>query len=129
MPLTTYEDFVELSLKQLSDYLSARGLSTSGKKVELIARTFAAMELKLDIIESTESQKIKLQVQYHNKLSELQIPDQKLIAKSKWIDDLTKWPYITLGNNFSYILKKRDFDADYISKYNDQKVFSLIVAL
>ena len=129
MPLTTYEDFVELSLKQLSDYLSARGLSTSGKKVELIARTFAAMELKLDIIESTESQKIKLQAQYHNKLSELQIPDQKLIAKSKWIDDLTKWPYITLGNNFSYILKKRDFDADYISKYNDQKVFSLIVAL
>ena len=129
MPLTTYEDFMELSLKQLSDYLSARGLSTSGKKVELIARTFAAMELKLDIIESTESQKIKLQVQYHNKLSELQIPDQKLIAKSKWIDDLTKWPYITLGNNFSYILKKRDFDADYISKYNDQKVFSLIVAL
>ena len=129
MPLTTYEDFMELSLKQLSDYLSARGLSTSGKKVELIAQTFAAMELKLDIIESTESQKIKLQAQYHNKLSELQIPDQKLIAKSKWIDDLTKWPYITLGNNFSYILKKRDFDADYISKYNDQKVFSLIVAL
>ena len=129
MPLTTFEDFMELSLKQLSDYLSARGLSTSGKKVELIARTFAAMELKLDIIESTESQKIKLQAQYHNKLSELQIPDQKLIAKSKWIDDLTKWPYITLGNNFSYILKKRDFDADYISKYNDQKVFSLIVAL
>ena len=129
MPLTTYEDFMELSLKQLSDYLSARGLSTSGKKVELIARTFAAMELKLDIIESSESQKIKLQAQYHNKLSELQIPDQKLIAKSKWIDDLTKWPYITLGNNFSYILKKRDFDADYISKYNDQKVFSLIVAL
>ena len=129
MPLTTYEDFMELSLKQLSDYLSARGLSTSGKKVELIVRTFAAMELKLDIIESTESQKIKLQAQYHNKLSELQIPDQKLIAKSKWIDDLTKWPYITLGNNFSYILKKRDFDADYISKYNDQKVFSLIVAL
>ena len=129
MPLTTFEDFMELSLKQLSDYLSARGLSTSGKKVELIARTFAAMELKLDIIESTESQKIKLQAQYHNKLSELQIPDQKLIAKSKWIDDLTKWPYITLGNNFSYILKKTDFDADYISKYNDQKVFSLIVAL
>ena len=32
MPLTTYEDFMELSAKQLSDYLSVRGLSTSGKK-------------------------------------------------------------------------------------------------
>ena len=92
--------------------------------MELIARTFAAMEFKLDIIESTGSQKIKLQAQYHNKLSEIQISDQKLIAKSKWIDDLTKWPYVTLGNIFSYILKKRDFDTDYIGKYNDQKVFS-----
>ena len=58
------------------------------------------MELKLDIIKSTESQKIKLQAQYENKLGELEIRDPKLIAKSKWIDDLTKWPNITLGNIF-----------------------------
>ena len=56
MPLTTYEDFLELSFKQLTDYLSVRGLNTSGRKVELIARAFAAMELKLDIIQSSESQ-------------------------------------------------------------------------
>ena len=79
-----------LLVKQLSEYLSVRGLSTSGKKVELISQGFAAMELKLNIIESTESQKIKLQAQYDNKVSELEIPDPKLIAKSKWIDDLTK---------------------------------------
>ena len=79
-----------LLVKQLSEYLSVRGLSTSGKKVELISQGFAAMELKLNIIESTESQKIKLQAQYDNKVSELEIPDPKLISKSKWIDDLTK---------------------------------------
>ena len=79
-----------LLVKQLSEYLSVRGLSTSGKKVELISQGFAAVELKLNIIESTESQKIKLQAQYDNKVSELEIPDPKLIAKSKWIDDLTK---------------------------------------
>ena len=50
MPLTRYEDFLELSVKQLTDYLSVRGLSTSGRKLELLARAFAAMELKLDII-------------------------------------------------------------------------------
>ena len=92
--------------------------------MELIVQAFAAMDLKLDIIESTESQKKKLQAQYNNKLSELEIPDPKLIAESKWIDDLTKWPYITLGNIFSYTLKKRDFDADYIDKDKDQKAFS-----
>ena len=69
MLMATHEDFMELSVKQLSDYLSVHGLCTSGKKVELIVRAFAAMELKLDIIKSTESQKIKLQAQYENKLS------------------------------------------------------------
>ena len=61
MPLTAYEDFLELSVKQLTDYLSVRGLNTSGRKVELIARAFAAMELKLDIIQSSESQSNLLQ--------------------------------------------------------------------
>ena len=120
MPLTTHEDFMELSVKQLSDYLSVHG-----KKVDLIiAQAFAAMELKLDIIESTECKKIKLQVQCDNKVSELEIPNPNLIAKLKWIDDLTKWPYITLGNIFSCILKKSDFDADYIGKYKDEKADS-----
>ena len=65
MPLTTYEDFLELSFKQLTDYLSVRGLNTSGRKVELIARAFAAMELKLDIIQSSESQSnLLLNLQY-----------------------------------------------------------------
>ena len=88
------------------------------------------MELKLDIIKSTESHKLKLQAQYDNKLSELEIPDPKIITKLKWIDDLTKWPYITLGNIFSYILKKKDFDADYIGNTRTKKLFlTLIVAL
>ena len=38
MPLTTYEDYLELSFKQLTHYLSVRGLNTSGRKVESIAR-------------------------------------------------------------------------------------------
>ena len=46
MPLTTYEDFLGLSVKQLTNYLSVCVLNTSGRKVELIARAFAAMELK-----------------------------------------------------------------------------------
>ena len=48
------------------------------------------MELKLDIIKSTESKKIKLQGQYHNKLCELEIPDSKVTAKPMWVDDFAK---------------------------------------
>ena len=61
MSLTTFENFLELSVKQLTDYLSVLGLNTSGRKVELIARALAAMELKLDIIQSSESQRNLLQ--------------------------------------------------------------------
>ena len=48
------------------------------------------MELKLDIIKSTESKKIKLQGQYHNKLCELEIPDSKVTAKPMWVYDFAK---------------------------------------
>ena len=51
IPLTTCEDFLELFVKQLTDYLSVRGLNTFGteRKLELIARAFVAMDLKIDI--------------------------------------------------------------------------------
>ena len=39
----------ELFVKQLVDYLSVCKLNTSGEKMELVARAFAAFELKMDI--------------------------------------------------------------------------------
>ena len=56
MPLEKYEDFLDLSIERLTNYLSGRG-----KKVELVARAFAASELKMNIIASSEEQKLKLQ--------------------------------------------------------------------
>ena len=46
MPLEKYKGFLDLSLKDLTNYLSVRGLNTSGRKVELVATAFAAFELK-----------------------------------------------------------------------------------
>ena len=90
MPLTKYEDFLELSVNKLTDYLSVRALNTSGRKVESIARDFAAMELKLDIIQSSESQSNLLQSNYEKKLNELGIPDPKTVRENA-VDDVTKW--------------------------------------
>ena len=42
-----YKDFLDLSMGNLKDYLSLRGLSTTGRKVELVARAFSAFEMKL----------------------------------------------------------------------------------
>ena len=67
------------------------GLSTSGgRQVELNARAFAAIELKLDIIQSkpNESQSNLLRVK------ELGIPDPKTVRENA-VDDVTKWPQVS----------------------------------
>ena len=124
MPLHSYEDFLDLTVKQLTDYLSVRGLNSSGRIVELVARAFAAMEMKIEIVQSTQEQQKQLVHSYQKKLEELGIPDPKEISVELREDDIRKWPAVTLGHVFSYILKKRDFDSDYIGKYKDKKAYS-----
>ena len=79
MSLNKYEDFLELSVKQLTDFLAVRGISSSGRKVELVAKAFAAVELGFNIIESTEQQQTNLDKKYKKKLTELNLPDPKQI--------------------------------------------------
>ena len=40
MTLTKYKDFLDLSIEDLTNYLSACGLNTSSRKVELVARAY-----------------------------------------------------------------------------------------
>ena len=54
MHLGKYEDLLDLSVKDLTNYLSARGLNTSGRKVELVATAFPAFEVKMNKISSSE---------------------------------------------------------------------------
>ena len=56
MVLSTYEDFLQLGMNCLQDYLSARGLNTTGEKTELVAQAFAAFEMNFPIIASSEEQ-------------------------------------------------------------------------
>lgn len=47
MPLETYQDFLELNVNELKDYLSVRDVNLCGNKIKLVAKAFIAMELKL----------------------------------------------------------------------------------
>ena len=60
MALNTYKDFLQLGMNCLQDYLSVRGLNTTRRKTELVARAIAAFEMKLPIIASSEEQQKKL---------------------------------------------------------------------
>ena len=54
MYLGKYEDLLDLSVKNSTNYLSAPGLNTSGRKVELVARAFPVFEIKMNKISSSE---------------------------------------------------------------------------
>ena len=62
------------------------------KKVEISCNgtVFAALELKLDIIESSEQQLEKLKHEYSELLRKLERTDPNEINRLKRIDDLTK---------------------------------------
>ena len=92
--------------------------------MELVAKAFAAVELKMDIVSSAEEQLQKLKSDYDSLLSKLGIFDPNSIENEKRIDDVTKWPLITMGNIFAYILQRKELNIDYIGKYKDQKAFS-----
>ena len=53
MALTKYEDFLDLSVKQLNNFFGCTWHLASGRKVELVAKAFATVELGLSIIDST----------------------------------------------------------------------------
>ena len=79
-----YEDFLNLTTIQLANFLAVE------RKVKLVATVFAALELKLDIIESSEQQLEKLKHEYSELLRKLERTDPNEINRLKRIDDLTK---------------------------------------
>ena len=58
----------------------------------------------------------------------IKLLNSKLVIESgllrNWLDNITKWPMITMGNIFSYVLQHKDFNTDYVGKYKDQKAYS-----
>ena len=90
MPLEKYDDLLDLSIKDLTNYLSVCGLNTSGRKVELVARAFPAFELEMNIIASSEEKKLKLESDYQEMLSKHGLVEPMSIQKNKRTDDMTR---------------------------------------
>ena len=76
----------------------------------------------MDIIAFSEEQK-KLESDYQEMLAVHDIADPLVIEDHKKIDDIKKWPALSLGNIFAYILQKRMHDKGYNGCYKDQKAY------
>lgn len=114
--------FPDLSMGNLKGYLSLRGLSTTGRKVELVARALSAFEMKLPVQVSQEQHLASLQREFQDRLPKYDLSDPKS-SDTTWVDDMTKWPPQDLGKKFAYILSNKEFVSDYIEKYKDEKAY------
>ena len=119
-----FEHFLHLTVTSLQDYLSLRGLSKSGKKEELVARAFGAYELNVPIKFPQEMISSELNKEYTRRLAIHNTPDPKEVFADHWIDDVSSWPDLDEGKLFSFILKHKAVDSEYIGKYEDQKAYS-----
>jgi hypothetical protein len=90
-----YDDFSTFTVGTLKDFLSLRGLSTTGRKIELVVRAFSAFELKLPVKLSAEELNTKIQKEYLARLQQHDLVDPN--RTQSWIDDVTKWPRVDLG--------------------------------
>lgn len=120
-----YEDFLSWTVSSLKDFLSLRGLKQTGRKPELVARAFGAYELKAPVKFSQEQIYKQIKEEYSRRLTSNGIKtDPNTIPHDAWIDDVKAWPEVDDGKLFSYILRTKSVDLEYIGKYKDQKAYS-----
>lgn len=89
-----------------------------------MARAFGAYELNVPKKFPQEMISRELNKEYKLRLTSHNAPDPNEVLADQWIDDVRSWPDLDEGKLFSFILKHKAVDSDYIGKYKDQKTFS-----
>ena len=121
----SYEDFLNWTLTTLKDYLGIRGLKQTGRKAELVARAFGAYELNAPKKFTQEQISENIKKEYNKRLEINKISsDPNSLPDDAWKDNVADWPKLDDGKLFSYILKVKAVDVDYIGKYKDEKAYS-----
>ena len=118
---TSYNNFLNFSKEALVEFLSIRGISSSGKaKVELVALAYSAVQLNLPVKKSTEEVAKQLKNDYQSLLKRLDIEDPKNVPLEHRKDDCLQWPRLSLDDIVSYITAKRD----HIGRHKREKAYS-----
>ena len=115
-----YEEFASNTIGHLKDFLSARGLSCTGSKQQLVSRCFVAWESKTPL-KFTEKQHLsRLQTEYDTRLKEAKIDDTRSFKDEVW----SYWPKVDLGQIFSFVLLGKEQDMEFVGHYQSQKAYA-----
>ena len=102
-----YDMIETMKVKELTSFLRLRGLKVSGRKKELVARTWCAIEQGIPIQLTAEEVEKEIQNEYENKLlvDDFLIPNPYDV-KEGWMDEengITQWPMLMYPDIFTYL--------------------------
>ena len=103
-----YDMVASMSVEELKNYLRLRALRVSGRKQELVARVFAAVENGVEPVKSAVEVEHELRSEYTSKLKldDVTIPDPHKITEG-WLDEkdgLKFWPMVLYPDIFNYLM-------------------------
>ena len=124
-----FEMVNNMKVKVLKNYLRLRGLKVSGRKPELVARVFAAMENNVKPIKSAEEVEQEIRSDYQKKLilKDYVIPDPNFLNDG-WmseVDGILFWPMILYPDIFTYLtFYPSELKSDDLNDYKNSKAYS-----
>ena len=115
-----------MKVQELKDFLRLRGLKVSGKKSELVARAFVAVENKVPTVKTAEEVQEEINNEYQHKLlfeGESFLDPMKLV--DGWVNEeggVSLWPQIPMVCIIKFLML--DNDAEDLSDYKSSKAYS-----
>ena len=124
-----YDLISSMKVEELKDFLKLRGLKVSGRKVELVARVFAASENNVPLVKTDVEIEQDLHKEYQNKLliNDILIPDPDKL-ENDWLSEENGrvfWPMILYPDIFNYLVfHPSELGSSDLSDYKECKAYS-----
>lgn len=125
-----YEMLNKMKVAELKNFLRLRALKVTGRKCELVARAFAAIENNIAITKTAEEIEGEIADQYKRKLimDGKTLPDPFQQLKSGWKneeDGIAFWPMITTFYIIKYLML--DSEVEDLNDYKQSKAYIAIL--
>ena len=124
-----YDLISSMKVEELKYFLKLRGLKVSGRKVELVARVFAASENNVPLVKTAVEIEQDLKLEYQNKLliSDVAIPDPYKL-ESGWLSEENGrifWPMVMYPDIFNYLMfYPSELGSTDLNDYKECKAYS-----
>ena len=118
-----------MGVEELKKYLRLRGLRVTGRKQELVARVFAAVENGVEPVKSAVEIEKEIRTEYDSKLKvdDIIIPDPYTLTEG-WVDEkygMKFWPMVLYPDIFNYLMFfPSELGSKDLNDYKNSKAYS-----